>query len=248
MTGLFVLAAAAVLVGSIVQSATGFGFALVAAPVLFPVLGPKEAIGTLLVLACVGSVLILATERRRPRPLGLDAGVIVVASLPGAVAGIVVLRSFDSATLQYAVTASVFVALLVRRYAPRRVAAEGRAWWSAPAAGLAAGALTTSTNTSGPPLLLHLTGQGREPTRVRDTINVCYLGLSAVSALALWATHTSGAVPDPVVLAALVPLVVVGHRAGRPIFGRLVGEGAYEAVLTGTLVAAVVLGLVTALL
>ena len=68
MTGLFVLAAAAVLVGSIVQSATGFGFALVAAPVLFPVLGPKEAIGTLLVLACVGSVLILATERRRPRP------------------------------------------------------------------------------------------------------------------------------------------------------------------------------------
>jgi hypothetical protein len=83
---------------------------------------------------------------------------------------------------------------------------------------------------------------------VRDTINVCYLGLSAVSALALWMTQTSGAVPDPVVLAAFVPLVVVGHRAGQPIFSRLVGEGAYETVLTGTLVAAVVLGLVTAVL
>lgn len=247
MTGLLVLAAAAVVVGSVLQSATGFGFSLVAAPVLFPVLGPKEAIGTLLVLACVGSVLILAGERRRPRPLGLDAAVIVTTSLPGAVAGIVVLRSFDSVTLQYAVTGSVVVALLVRRFAPRRVAAEGRAWWSAPAAGIAAGALTTSTNTSGPPLLLHLTGQGREPTRVRDTINVCYLGLSAVSAVALWATHTSGAVPDPWVLAALVPLVVVGHRVGRPVFARLVGGGSYEAVLTGTLVLAVGLGLVTAL-
>jgi len=84
--------------------------------------------------------------------------------------------------------------------------------------------------------------------RVRDTINVCYLGLSTVSAAALWATHTSGAVPDPIVLAALVPLVIVGHRAGRPIFERLVGDGAYERVLTGTLVAAVLLGLVTALL
>jgi uncharacterized membrane protein YfcA len=248
MTGLLVLAALAVLVGSVVQSATGFGFALVAAPVLFPVLGPKEAIGTLLVLACVGSVLILATERRRPRPLGLDASVIVAASIPGAVAGVVVLRSFDSVTLQYAVTGSVLVALLVRRYAPRRTAAQGRAWWSAPVAGLAAGALTTSTNTSGPPLLLHLTGQGREPSRVRDTINVCYLGLSAVSALALWATRTSGAVPDPLVLAATVPLVVLGHRAGRPVFARLVGGGSYEAVLTGTLVAAVGIGLVTAVL
>jgi uncharacterized membrane protein YfcA len=248
VTGLLVLAAMAVVIGSIMQSATGFGFALVAAPVLFPVLGPKEAIGTLLVLACVGSALILAAERRRPEPLWPDATVIIATSLPGAVGGIAVLRSVDSVTLQYAVTGSVFLALLVRRYAPRREVARGSAWWSAPAAGLAAGALTTSTNTSGPPLLLYLTGQGRDPLRVRDTINVCYLGLSTVSAAALWATHTSGAVPDPIVLAALVPLVIVGHRAGRPIFERLVGDGAYERVLTGTLVAAVVLGLVTAVL
>lgn len=248
MTGLLVLAAMAVVIGSIMQSATGFGFALVAAPVLFPVLGPKEAIGTLLVLACVGSALILAAERRRPEPLWPDATVIIATSLPGAVGGIAVLRSVDSVTLQYAVTGSVFVALLVRRYAPRREVVGGSAWWSAPAAGLAAGALTTSTNTSGPPLLLYLTGQGRDPLRVRDTINVCYLGLSTVSAAALWATHTSGAVPDPIVLAALVPLVIVGHRAGRPIFERLVGDGAYERVLTGTLVAAVLLGLVTAVL
>ena len=108
--------------------------------------------------------------------------------------------------------------------------------------------MTTSTNASGPPLLLHLTGQGNEPTLVRDTINVCYLGLSAVSAVALWATRTSGAVPDPLVLAALVPLVVIGNLAGRPIFSRLVGRGSYEAVLTGTLLAAVLVGLATAVL
>ena len=81
---------------------------------------------------------------------------------------------------------------------------------------------------------------------MRDTINVCYLGLSAVSAGALWVTHTSGALPDPGVLVALVPLVVLGNVAGRPIFGRLVGGGAYEPVLTGILVLAVLAGLATA--
>jgi hypothetical protein len=177
MTELVVAAGAAVGIGAVLQSATGFGFALVAAPLLFPALGPQEAIGTLLVLACVGSVLILVAERRRPRPLGRDAAVIVAASLPGAIAGVVVLRSLDSATLQYGVTASVMVALAVRRLAARTGSLARRPRWSAPAAGLAAGALTTSTNASGPPLLLHLTGRGTEPARVRDTINVCYLGL-----------------------------------------------------------------------
>lgn len=113
------------------QSATGFGFALVAAPLLFPALGPQEAIGTLLVLACVGSTLILGAERRRPRPLRRDAAVIIAASLPGAIVGIVVLRTLDRTTLQYAVTASVAIALLVRWMtsrapAPASIAHGGR--------------------------------------------------------------------------------------------------------------------------
>ena len=57
---LLIAATVAVAAGAVLQSATGFGFALVAAP-LFPALGPQEAIGTMLALACVGSVLILAS-------------------------------------------------------------------------------------------------------------------------------------------------------------------------------------------
>lgn len=246
MGAALIAAGVAVAVGAVLQSATGFGFALVAAPLLFPALGPQEAIGTLLVLASVGSLLILASERRRPRPLGRDAAAIIAASLPGAIAGVVVLRSLNEVTLQYAVTISVIVALLVRWKAPRALN-TGTRWWSAPATGVVAGALTTSTNASGPPLLLHLTGRGTEPARVRDTINVCYLGLSAVSAGALWITHTSGALPNPAVLAALVPLVVLGNLAGRPIFSRIARGRVYEPVLTGTLVVAVLAGLATAI-
>src|SRR5262245_22539103 len=63
-----------------------------------------------------------------------------------------------------------------------------------------------------------------------------------------WLTHTSGALPNLGVLAAFVPLVVLGNLAGRPIFSRLAGGDAYEPVLTGTLVLAVVAGLATSIL
>jgi len=248
MSTLLAVAGLAIALGAALQSATGFGFALVAAPLVFAALPPQEAIGTLLVLGTEVSLLMLAAERRRPRPLARDAAIMVAAALPGALAGVAVLRSLDAVALQLAVTAGVIATLLVRRLAARRGADGGRPAWSAPAAGFAAGALSTSNNTSGPPLLLHLMGRGAEPVRVRDTITVCFLGLSAVSVAALWVTRTSGAVPDAEVLAALVPLVALGSLLGGRLFARLARSGSYEPVLTGVLVAAVAIGLLSALL
>ena len=241
MTPLLVAAGAAVVAGAALQSATGFGFALVAAPLLFAALGPEEAIGTLLALGAVVGVLTLATEGRRPRPLVRTTAVLLAWALPGAVAGVAVLRALDAVALQLAVTAGVAATLAARRLGTRTGA------WPAPLAGLLAGALTTSTNTNGPPLLLHLLGRGAEAAEVRDTLTACFLGLAAAGALALAATGTADAVPSPGVLAALVPLVVLGHLAGRPLFARLArGEG-YERVLTVVLIVAVLAGLAAAL-
>jgi uncharacterized membrane protein YfcA len=241
MDPLLVAAGAAVLAGAALQSATGFGFALTSGPLLFAALGPQEAIGTMLVLGAEVGILIVATERRRPRPLAPEAAVLLAASLPGALAGVAILRSLDDVALQAAVTIGVILTLVARRIAATEHGP--RPAWSAPVAGFAAGALNTSTNTSGPPLLLHLMGRGDEPARVRDTITVVFLGLAVVSAVALWITGTSGAVPDAGVLAALVPVVAVGNLAGRPVFARLARSGEYEHVLTGVLVVSVLSGL-----
>ena len=61
------VAAAAVAAGAALQSATGFGFSVVAAPLVFAAVGPEEAVGLLLVLGTEVNVLTLATERRRSR-------------------------------------------------------------------------------------------------------------------------------------------------------------------------------------
>jgi uncharacterized protein len=247
MTPLLVALAVAVMAGAAIQSATGFGFALLAAPLAFAALDPREAIGLLLLLGMEIGVLTLATEGRRPRPMVRRCALVLLWSLPAAVAGVAVLRALDPVALQVAVSIGVAATLLVRRRAPaERRGPEPR--WAAPVTGLSAGALVTSTNTSGPPLLLYLLGRGDEPERVRDTLTVCQLGLSVVGAIAIVVTGTSGAVPDAGLVAVLVPLVVLAHLSGRPLFAHLAASGRYEPVLNATLVVAVAAGLVTAVL
>lgn len=236
------LAALAVAAGAMLASATGFGFSLISAPLLFALLGPRPAIGLLIVVGVEVNALTLATEARRPRPLLRQAVVLLAWSMPGAVAGVAVLRSLDAVALQVVLTLVVLSTLAVRR---RRV--TGAPAWAAPAAGFAAGALTTSTSTSGPPLLAYLLGRGHDPVQVRDTLTLCFLGLSPIGALALWLTGTHDALPDLGLVAALAPAALVGHLAGRRIFAALAAGGRYEPVLTVVLLASLGMGLAGAL-
>ena len=245
VTPLLVAAGVAVLGGAALQSATGFGFALLAAPLLFAALDPQEAIGLLLLLGTEIGVLTLATEGRRPRPMVGRCVRVLAWAVPAAVAGVFVLRSLDAVTLQVAVSIGVVATLLVRRRAPAERTGH-EPWWAAPATGLSAGALVTSTNTSGPPLLLYLLGRGDEADRVRDTLTVCQLGLSVIGAVAIVATGTSGAVPRAGLVAVFVPLVAIAHLAGRPLFAHLARSGRYEPLLSCVLVVAVATGLLTA--
>src|SRR5215218_10890299 len=154
MSPLAVAAAAAVLAGAALQSSVGFGFALVAAPLLFAATSPAEAVGTMVLLGLEISLLTLLTERRRPEPVWRDVVAVVAWSLPGALLGVVVLRALDDLALQLLVTAGVVVALAVNlraahRAAPPPAAAHEPPRWARPAAGLASGALNTSTSTGG---------------------------------------------------------------------------------------------------
>jgi len=238
------VAAAAVAAGAALQSATGFGFSIVAAPLVFAVVEPEEAVGLLILLSALVNVLTLVSERRRPRPAWRECAVVLACAVPGAVAGVAALRALDPVALQVAVSVGVVATLLARKLAQHRTTPA----WAAPFAGLAAGALTTSTTTAGPPLIVYLLGRRLGPAAVRDTLPVCFLGLGVVGVIALWLTGTSRAVPDAGLVALLVPVVAAGHLAGRPLFAALVRGGRYEAVLTAVLVASVGAGLAAALL
>nr|MBA3328884.1 sulfite exporter TauE/SafE family protein [Solirubrobacterales bacterium] len=81
------LAAGAVFIGAGLQSATGFGFALVSAPLLFAVLGPKPAVSAAIVLGLEVNLLTLASERRVPAVLHGEAARLVAWAVPGLAVG-----------------------------------------------------------------------------------------------------------------------------------------------------------------
>ena len=105
-----ILAAAAVLAGAATQSATGFGFALLASPALFALLEPAEAVGALAVLGALMGVLILADGRPgliRWRGLGP----LLLAAIPGLGLGLLVLDAFSKPALQIGVGIAVVAAV-----------------------------------------------------------------------------------------------------------------------------------------
>ena len=235
---LLAAACVGVVAGAMLQAATGFGFSLVAAPLLFAAIEPEPAVILLTVLGLEINILTLATERRRPRPLWRDTAVMLACAAPGALVGVAVLRSLPAVALQIAVTLGVVGTLAARRVREAHVPA-----WLA---GFAAGALGTSTSTNGPPMLLHLLGRGATPEQVRDTLTVCFIGLAPIGMAALFLTG-SPELPDGTLVVGLMPAVLVAHLIGRRGFRWLSASERYEPVLTSVLIAAVVVGLIGAL-
>jgi uncharacterized protein len=237
-----ILAVLAVVAGGACHSATGFGFVLVAGPLVVAALPPEEAITSLLLLGILMSSLTLVTEARKPDALWREAGAILAWGAAGALAGAFILAELSATALQVLVTVTVLGALLAR-HGPR---ARFDPFRRLPVAGVTAGVLTTTTTANGPPLLLYLLGRRVSAATMRDTLSVLFIGFALIGLASLAVGDADVVLPDGVVVAALPIAAAAGHIAGRPLFARL-AEGHYEQVVTGLLLVSVVTGAVVAL-
>jgi uncharacterized membrane protein YfcA len=226
-------AVAAVLLGGLLQSATGTGFAMFAAPVLTAVHGPQHSVATLALLGPAVSALTLA-EIRRPEVLGRTAVVLTVAGIPGMVAGVLVLRHAPEDLLKVLVALAVLVGVVViGRGAKLRGSAGGP--------GFVSGMLATSTGLSGPPMVLYLLGHRARPAEVRDTLAAVFLvtGLLTIVTLAV-----AGSLHPAPGLVLLLAATIAGQILGRLVFRRL-GER-HRAATLGVLVLCALVALVPA--
>jgi uncharacterized membrane protein YfcA len=239
------LAAVAAFAGAAVQSATGFGFALVLSPALFAVMDPVEAVTALLVLGLALNMLVLF-EGGRPEHVDWRAlAPMLVAAVPGLALGAVALTELSKEVLQVAVGVAVIAAAgwqLRQRVVRRPRLAPAAAW----AAGFASGALTTSISVSGPPLVLWLEARGVRPEEFRASLAASFLVLNLAGGAILVAAEGSGAL-DAGTVAVLFALVLAGYAVGAVAFRRIDRERFFNLVLvlvalTGA--ASVVAGLV----
>jgi uncharacterized protein len=173
------LAAAAVLAGAVAQSATGFGFALIASPALFAVLDPGEAVTAVAALGLVLNVLVLVDAGR-----GLvnwrALAPLLVSGIAGLALGLLALDLLSKAALQLVVGLAVVLAGLyqVRARAAEAPVAGSPSAAATAAAGLSAGALTTSIGVTGPPVVFWLDARGARPDELRATLAATFLVLT----------------------------------------------------------------------
>ena len=111
---LLAAACVSVALGAMLQAATGFGFSLVAAPLVFAALEAEPAVVLLLILGVEINLLTLLTEHRTPQPLKRSAVTMLLFAAPGAFAGVVILRALPEVALQIAVTLGVIGTLIAR--------------------------------------------------------------------------------------------------------------------------------------
>jgi uncharacterized protein len=226
------LAAAAALVGASIQSATGFGFALVLSPALFAVLEPVEAVTSLLMLSVALNLLVLF-EGGHPEHVDWRALTpMLLAALPGLGVGAVALILLSKESLQVTVGIAVILAagwqLRQRSARPsgRRTVPPAVGW----VAGFASGVLTTSISVSGPPIVLWLEAHGVRPEEFRASLAASFLTLNLIGGAVLVAAEGSGAL-DAGVVGPLLALVAAGYALGAVAFRRLDRERFFTVVL-----------------
>ena len=228
------LAAAAALVGASIQSATGFGFALVLSPALFAAFDPVEAVTSLLLLSLALNLLVLF-EGGRPEHVDWRALTpMLVAALPGLAVGAVALALLSKEALQVAVGIAVILAAAgqLSRRSARDLSASHRALPPAAgwAAGFASGALTTSISVSGPPIVLWLEAHGVRPEEFRASLAASFLVLNLAGGAVLLVAE--GSTLDADVVLPLLGLVVAGYALGTMAFRRLEGDRFFALALT----------------
>jgi uncharacterized membrane protein YfcA len=231
--------AAVFALGAAAQAATGFGFALLAIPLLSIIVGPKTGVvGMSIIGLGFTGFMVLRNHRHADRRVVLLSA---AAGLLGMPLGLWVITHADQETLRIIIAAVVlvFAALLWRGLTlPDRTSTDA-------VAGLASGVLSTSTGTNGPPLVIAFHAKGLEPSAFRATLAAVFLfqGAVALSGFALTGQVTQRAA---IVAAAGVPGIVAGWLAGQWVFQRTDPER-FRHVVLAMLALSGLVGLIAAL-
>lgn len=210
-----------------VQAVTGFGFAMVAVPLLALLIGPAHAVVVATLVSLVLTTLV--SRRERAHVVTGPALRMTIGGLVGMPVGLIALTRLDSSALQVVISVVIAVLVVVLWLGLRAGHGSSAQWGS----GVVSGALLTSTGLNGPPLVLTLQSMDLSPRVFRGTLQRVFQGQDLVAVLAFVLV---GRVDLSALVLALVGLVSipVGWAAGDAVFGR-VSPDRFRVVVLATL-------------
>ncbi len=207
----------AILVASVLQTVTGFGFALAAAPLLTLVLPPKEAV---IAVISIG-ILIKGFMVFKTWHEGSFARIMLVfaASVVGALPGAYVLRAVSDSALKIFIGLTLILVTLAM--CANYTVAIRRHGLAKTVVGFLSGFLGATTSFNGPPLVLYLMNEGGDKTTIRADLARYFLLCNMATVTISYLIGTVYTARLPLYAAASVPAILIGWWLGQKIFARV---------------------------
>jgi uncharacterized protein len=227
---IFIVLAATTFGSALLYAISGFGFAVLAAPLFLLFLEPARAIQLVIIISTALSVVLLRGLLPAIAPWLLLR--LALGSLVGLPLGLVAFRSADPILVRAAAGSIIFGFAILMAVSRRRLGQprQGKHWTAfamSPGLDLVAGAISgfagALVGQPGPPVLIYLLLAGTAARTVRATL----LAFFALSYGVTLASHAATiGIPAPTWLTAgiLIPFAFFGGLAGRPIGDRLDSE------------------------
>ncbi len=230
------------LLAGLVRGFAGFGSAMLMAPVFASLIGPAEAVVTVVLVEMLVSVQLFPPARRLCE--WRTIGPMAIAACLAMPAGAWLLRSADPRALVVAVSAIVLVFVLVLASGWRYRGRQGPA--GAVAVGAVSGAMMATTSVGGPPVLLYLLA-GTSPPEIQRANIIVYYFLTQFLLLAIVAAIRP--VGGEVWIRALVLVIpmLAGSFLGQRLF-RQADAMLYRRIALAVLFAAGAFGLARGIL
>jgi uncharacterized protein len=231
----FLVAFAVVLVAAATQALTGFGYSLLAVPLLALALDPKTAVVGAAIAGMALNLGTVAAERAHVQwratatlvffgTLGIPVGLLLLATLSDRALRIMI------AVVALLCTAQVWRGAKLPQH-PIVVAI----------AGFVSGALGTSTGTNGPPLVAAFQAMGYDPRQFRATLGAVFTFTGVIGLVGFVVTGQITGEAAFIGLAT-VPAALGGWLAGNRLFARIPADKFRRLVLAALAVSALVTG------
>ncbi|MCL4458489.1 MAG: sulfite exporter TauE/SafE family protein [Chloroflexi bacterium] len=235
------LAFGGILFAALTQGSTGFGFALVSAPILLLFFEPRSTVMLVLLLGSLLDVFIIWQGRHY-----LDISRIVplsIASVVGTPLGAYLLVVMSAPLLKILIGTSVVLSSLPLIFGYTRTVKNETL--ASAVVGFISGAMNSSTAMSGPPVALYFTNQRYDKEKFRTTL-VAFFLLSNLVAIGM--LSPLGALNGHVLQNAMLftPAVVVGFLASVKLSKYIQGglfQGLVFALVIGTGMVGILSGL-----
>ena len=204
-----VIGLAALLLGSFVFSAVGFGMALAAAPILLLIMAPQPVVVLVNTMIALTTLMVLRQTWRHLR--WRQSWLFLVAGLPPVPLGVVLLSVAAPAPLRIAITTLILAIAVTSLFNVRVPAARTR--WGAVGFGFTTTLLTTTLSIGGPLAAIYAIEQDWPRETMRATLAMYFL-LAGVLGLALYFVAGLVTRETGYNIGLGIPAVLVGATAG----------------------------------